>query len=87
MRIRLFGHFEAMAPKEIEVELERPVVLKKLLKRMAGMFPALAKYASFKTEVEMSAHLMVVKNGKPVKLDDEIQDNDKLYLMTHIAGG
>ncbi len=87
MIVRFFGPFDRMAEKEARMDLEQPISLRDLLCSFRSRYPGLAPYLDEETDLGLSAHIAFIRNGKPVKLDDIIEDGDTLDAFLPVTGG
>ncbi len=54
---------------------------------LASRYPALACYADKGNDAELSAHMMLIRNGAPLKLADRIEDTDCISIFLPVTGG
>lgn len=54
---------------------------------LASRYPGLARYSVQKNDVELSAHVMLIRDGTPLKLADKIEDEDCIDILLPVAGG
>jgi molybdopterin converting factor small subunit len=87
MVIQFFGPFEQLADKEVRIELKKPVSTREILQMLASQYPALARYPDRGNDAELSAHMMLIRNGAPLKLADRIEDMDCINIFLPVAGG
>lgn len=87
MVIKFFGPFEKLADKEVRIELKEPISTQEMLRMLASLYPGFAHYSVKKSDVELSAHLMFIRNGAPLKLADRIEDTDCISIFLPVTGG
>ena len=87
MHIHLHGPLEKIAQKEIQINVKRAITLRRLLELLAQQYPAIAPYASCKTDIDLSAHLMAYKGGRILKINDTVENYEKIQLVIHVMGG
>ncbi len=87
MVIQFFGPFEQLAEKEVRIELKKSVSTQEMLQMLASRYPALACYADKGNDAELSAHMMLIRNGAPLKLADRIEDTDCINIFLPVTGG
>lgn len=87
MVIQFFGPFEQLAEKEVRIELKEPISTREMLQILASRYPGFARYSGKKNDVELSAHLMLIRNGAPLKLADRIEDTDCISIFLPVTGG
>jgi len=87
MVIKFFGPFEKLAEKEIRIELEEPISTQEMLQMLASRYPGFARYSVGRNDVELSAHVMLIRNGAPLKLADRIEDMDCISILLPVTGG
>lgn len=87
MVIKFFGPFEKLAEKEVRIELKEPIATQEMLRMLASLYPGFAHYSAQKSDVELSAHLMLIRNGAPLKLADRIEDTDCIGIFLPVTGG
>ena len=87
MVIRFFGPFEKIAEKEVRMELKEPISTQEMLQMLASRYPGFARYSVTKNDAELSAHVMLIRNGVPLKLADRIQNKDCVNIVVPVVGG
>ena len=87
MVIRFFGPFEKIAEKEVRIELREPISAQEMLQMLASRYPGFARYSVKKNDVELSAHVMLIRNGAPLKRADRIEDEDCINILLPVVGG
>jgi molybdopterin converting factor small subunit len=87
MLVKFFGPFEKLAEKEVRIELEEPISTQEMLQMLASRYPGLARYSVQKDDAELSAHVMLIRDGIPLKLADKIEDKDCVDIFLPVAGG
>jgi molybdopterin converting factor small subunit len=87
MLVKFFGPFEKLAEKEVRIELEEPISTQEMLQMLASRYPGLARYSVQKDDAELSAHVMLIRDGIPLKLTDKIEDKDCVDIFLPVAGG
>jgi molybdopterin converting factor small subunit len=87
MRIEFFGPFRRLIGSEIYLELKEPVTLGELIHLLASQYPTLPRGWERSNDAELSAHVMFVKDGRPLKLMDSVEDRDVLQVLVPVTGG
>ena len=87
MVIRFFGPFERLAEKEARIELSKPISTQEMLEMLASRYPGFARYSAETNDVELSAHIMLIRNGVPLRLADRIEDGDCINVFLPVTGG
>jgi len=87
MVIRFFGPFEKLAEREIRIELKKAISIQDLVKILASRYPGFASYSSATTNSELSAHVMFIRNGAPLRLTDRIENTDHISILVPVTGG
>ncbi len=87
MLIKLFGPFEKFAEKEVRIGLREPISTQDMLEMLASRYPGFAPYSIKRDDAELSAHLMLIRNGEPLKLADKIEDKDCINILLPVVGG
>ena len=87
MVIRFLGPFRKLAEREIRIELEEAISIQELVKILASRYPGFARYSGTKEYGELSAHVMFVRNGAPLKLTDRIENTDHISVLVPVTGG
>ena len=87
MVIRFFGPFEKIAEKEVRMKLKEPISTQEMLQMLASRYPGFARYSVTKNDAELSAHVMLIRNGVPLKLADRIQNKDCVNIVVPVVGG
>jgi molybdopterin converting factor small subunit len=87
MLVKFFGPFEKLAEREVRIVLDEPISTKEMLQMLASRYPGLARYSMQKNDVELSAHVMLIRDGTPLKLADKIEDEDCIDILLPVAGG
>ena len=87
MVITFFGPFEKLAEKQVRIGLKEPISTQEMLQMLASRYPGFARYSVTKNDAELSAHLMLIRNGAPLKLADKIEDKDCINILLPVVGG
>jgi molybdopterin converting factor small subunit len=87
MVIRFFGPFENLAEKETRITLKEPISTGAMIQMLADRYPGFARYAAKQDDVDLGAHVMLVRNGAPLKLADTIEDADSIHILLPVTGG
>jgi molybdopterin converting factor small subunit len=87
MLIRFFGPFESLAERETEICLESPLAVDEMIGLLASRYPGMARYAGIATDAELSAHLVILRDGRLLKLADRIADRDCVQILLPATGG
>ena len=87
MIVEFFGPFDKLAEKRIEIRLKHPMATDELLRMLADRYPGFAKYCRLESDAALNAHVMVIRKGAPLKLVDEIEDNDTVSILLPVTGG
>lgn len=87
MRIRFFGPFERLIQREVRIQFRDRTSLRDLVALLRDQYEALAPYLECETGDELSYHIMFVKDGKPLKLDDCLDDHDTVKVLLPVTGG
>jgi molybdopterin converting factor small subunit len=85
--IKFFGPFEKLAEKESVINIEGSLPLQEFLQILSSRYPSLAPYIEKETQVGFSAYIVFVRNGRPLKLDDIVQNGDTIHLLLPATGG
>ena len=87
MVIKFFGPFEKLAEKVVRIGLKESISTQEMLHMLASRYPGFARYSTKTNDAELSAHVMVIRNGAPLKLADRIEDNDRIDILLPVTGG
>jgi molybdopterin converting factor small subunit len=87
MKIRFHGPFESLAGKEARIELTNPIAVRELIALLAARYKGMAHYEEIKTDADLSAHLVFLGAGIPLKLSDIIRDDDTIEVLLPATGG
>lgn len=88
MRVELSSAFAQMAGQPcLELSLPEPASVRQVLALLAGQCEAFRKYLAYQDDALLGAHLSVVSQGKFLKLDDLVADQDVLKLLLPVTGG
>lgn len=87
MRILFFGHFEKLFGKELHLHMKRTIILQELINQLSSQYPGFAYFAEKKTDVDLSAHVMFLKDGRPLRLIDSIKNDDIVQVLIPAMGG
>jgi len=87
MVVKFYGPFEDLAEKEVSFELKKPVSIQEMLQMIADRYPGFAQYCAKKDDVDLAAHVMIVCNGKPLRLMDRVDDKDAVNVLLPVTGG
>jgi molybdopterin converting factor small subunit len=87
MVIRFFGPFAKLATKESQLKLEDPITLRELIDRLSSRFSGFAAYAGAADDTELSAYVIFIRNGRYLKLADQIADEDTIDVVLPATGG
>jgi molybdopterin converting factor small subunit len=87
MRVRFFGPFESMAERESEFSLDSPLTVGELIGLLSRRYPGMARYAGIRTDADLSAHLVFVRDGRLLRMSDVVADRDCLQILLPATGG
>lgn len=87
MKVHFYGPFRQAAEDECELELSGPTTVRELLAVLAGRYPGLARYAAPRDNAQLLAHMSILCDGEPLKLDDEVRDDQEVHLLMPASGG
>ena len=87
MIVKFFGPFEKLAEREVRIELKKPISTQEMLQVLASRYPGLARYSVQENDAGLSAHVMLIRDGTPLKLADKIEDEDSIDILLPVAGG
>lgn len=87
MVIRFFAPFEELAEREVRIELEEAISTQELVTMLASRYPGFARYSAAREYGELSAHIMFIRNGAPLKLTDRIENTDHISVLVPVTGG
>lgn len=87
MLIKFFGPFEKLAEKEVRIELKEPISTREMLQILASRYPGFTRYSVMKNDIELSAHVMLIRNGAYLELADMIEDMDCINIFLPVTGG
>ncbi|MBW2058301.1 MAG: MoaD/ThiS family protein [Deltaproteobacteria bacterium] len=87
MVIRFFGPFEQQAGREVRIRLEKPISARETLQILASRYPGFARFLEAEDDARLSAHLMLVRNGVPLRLADMVDDKDCIDILLPVTGG
>ena len=87
MRMRFFGPFYKLLGQEIDLHLSGPVSLEQLIRLLSSRYSVLEKYSKSTTDADLSAHIVFVREGRPLRLSDPIKDDDVVQVLLPVTGG
>ncbi len=87
MFLFFFGPFEKLAGNNMSLALERPVTLRELIAELARRLPDFKRFAQMDTDQEISAHISFLSQGKLLRLDDQVHDQDTVQVLLPVTGG
>jgi len=87
MLIRFFGPFEKLVGKEVHINLTRKSSLSSVISLLRDQYAGLTPYLEYRGDADLSYHIMFVKDGRPLKLDDRLCDHDTLQVLLPVTGG
>ena len=87
MRIQFFGPFENMAESDVWLEIQEPLNLAGVLGILKKRYKGLERWADKTSDAELSAHVMFLRNGKPLKLQDNVSNKDHIQVLLPVTGG
>jgi hypothetical protein len=87
MRIRFHGPFESLAEKEARIDLDHPVSVRELLDLICRRYGAMSRYAGIRTDADLSAHLVFLRDGQFLRLSDPVEDGDLIQILLPATGG
>jgi len=87
MRIRFHGPFAALAEKEAQLDLVRPVSVRELLEMICRRYEGMSRFAAIRTDADLSAHLVFLRQGSLLRLSDPVQDGDNIEILLPATGG
>jgi len=87
MRFEFFGILKQMAGPALDVSLERPVRLRDLLGPLADRLEKLVPYGTDTTEAQLMANLSFFHDGRMLRIDDQINEDDIITVILPPTGG
>jgi molybdopterin converting factor small subunit len=78
---------ELAGMKETNLEIDESVQLKDVLKLLAAKAPGLRQYLCEETDEVLNFSILFVCGDKILRLEDRIQNKDKILLLPPISGG
>lgn len=87
MILKFYAPFDRLVGREARVELEEPLSLRDLLIRLRERHPGLAPYIHEDRDHAISAYVSFLREGKPVALDDLVEDRDTIEVLLPATGG
>jgi hypothetical protein len=87
MKIRLYSPFNHICGSELDIKIKGPISLKKLICILSSKYSGFEKYALKKNDEELWAHMLVLKNGGAIRLDDKIDPDDYIHILPLASGG
>ncbi|RJX32510.1 MAG: hypothetical protein C4525_10540 [Desulfarculus sp.] len=87
MRISFLGPFAELAGSELELALPGSISLRELIAELAVRFPGFARYAALDSDHGLSAHVCFLRQGRPLKLAERVQDQDQIQVLLPVTGG
>lgn len=87
MIIQFSSVFENLTEKEVTVSVDRAITLRDLIELLSQRYEGFRPYAGKKTDADLFAHAAFVCQGRPLKLDEIINDEDILYVLLPAVGG
>ena len=87
MKIRFYSPFNRICGSELDIEIEESITLKDLIYMLSLRYSEFEKYASKEDDEALWAHMLIVKNGASITLNDYIDSNDKIDILPFAAGG
>lgn len=71
----------------MNLDLKQPVDLRELIVRMAELINGFAKYAQMDSDSTLSAHVMFLRKGRPLRLTDGVEQGDRIDVVLPVTGG
>jgi molybdopterin converting factor small subunit len=87
MHLQFFGPFDKLIEREIHLDLNESITLAELIHLLSSRYDAFAQYGEKKTDADLSAHVVFLKEGRPLKLADNIENSDTVKVLLPVAGG
>ena len=87
MIVHFYGPFEHLIEREARIDLQDPMSVQGLIGLLAFRYSGMARYAGIATDAELSAHLVLVRKGKILRLFDSVEDGDVLQVLLPSTGG
>jgi len=87
MLIRFHGPFEKLAEKEVKVTVEKHLDVRHLLQQLTIVYPKLPFHDIGNPNTELSASIILVKNGAAIRLGDTVTDKDIIDIFIPVSGG
>lgn len=87
MHIKFFGPFEKLAGKEIFFNLPAPTTLKDFIPLLVSRYQGFKPFAKTNDDASLSAHICFLREGKPLKLSDELRNQDQIQILLPVTGG
>lgn len=69
------------------MDLKRPITVGELISLLSGRYNGFFPYAEKTTDPDISAHLTIIRDGRPLRLTDHVEDSDVLDFLLPVTGG
>ena len=87
MIVELFGPFDRLAEKRVDIRLDAPTQTDAVLRMLSDRYPDFPRYCRLESDAALNAHVTIIRNGVPLKLVDKIKDKDTISILLPVAGG
>ena len=84
--IRAFGHISSLlGASEVTLACHGPLPVKAILHELGSQYPLFSNYLGQVNDIE--EYLLILTEGREMRLDSMVQPGEKLILVTPVSGG
>ena len=88
MRINFYGPFKNSFGPKITLELEKSATIKELIFILSNQNAKFGRYfENRETDADLSGHIVFVKEGRILVLNDYIENSDVVHVLLPATGG
>jgi len=87
MVIRFYGPFRKTAGDQIDIELQGEATLRDLVEMLSNRIDGFPSYSGRTTDTNLAAHVMFIRKGNFLKLDQRVEKSDIIDVVLPATGG
>ena len=87
MIFQLSESFSSIFKKKIQIDIAQTLPLRRLIEKLPGELFEFVPDWREAADDQLSAHILFIRNGHLMKLDDPVDNGDKIKMMLPMTGG
>ena len=87
MLIQFYGPLRELAEKETDIEVNGPVQLIEIIRTLGIKYPKLEPYFDEEKGSGTLSSVIFLRQGKPLKHNEMLDEDDEIKVLAPISGG